>query len=197
MRATHTDIPLSAIKPFYKAPINPSTPNPESAIVKKTIQALHLQPHVEGGYFVETDRDSLHIPNPFLSSKNYDYQTTVAASEDNSTRSASTTIFYFLSPGSPLGSFHRNRGRTIHTLHSGRGRYVLIHVDKVDGKEKAHIETFVVGHDLAKGEKLQWIVEGGKYKATYLLPDNDETGESNGLLISEVSFCRFFFCIFG
>ena len=58
------------------------------------------------------------------------------------------------------------------------------------------IETFVVGHDIASGERLQWIVEGGKFKASFLLPDapakgDGEKGEGTGgvseggLLISE------------
>lgn len=71
-----------------------------------------------------------------------------------------------------------------------------------EAKRKARIETFVVGHDISKGEKLQWIVEGGKYKASFLLPDDegDPEGRTEGLLISEVSrlsypsFC--FFCLF-
>jgi len=83
----------------------------------------------------------------------------------------------------------------VHTLHWGRGRYVLIHADEVmspEGKvvegKKARIETFVVGKDIQKGEKVQWIVEGGKYKASYLLPDQegDEEKRTEGLLISEV-----------
>ena len=47
------------------------------------------------------------------------------------------------------------------------------------------VEVFTVGHDVAKGEKLQWIVEGGKFKASFLLPDVDGGEESDGLLISE------------
>lgn len=92
---------------------------------------------------------------------------------------------YLLTPYSPQGNFHRNRGRTIHTLHRGRGRYVLIHADEPG----CRVETFVVGQDVAAGEKLQWIVEGGKFKASFLLPDKDpkgnETTKSEGLLISE------------
>lgn len=90
----------------------------------------------------------------------------------------------------------------MHTLHRGRGRYVIIHADEKKGddddeegegdkaKAKARIETFVVGQDTQGGERLQWIVEGGKYKASFLLPDKDgEEGEdSEGLLISEVCF---------
>jgi uncharacterized protein len=38
----------------------------------------------------------------------------------------------------------------------------------------------VVGQDVDKGERLQWIVEGGKFKASYLLPDEDGGEESKG-----------------
>lgn len=60
-----------------------------------------------------------------------------------------------------------------------------------DGKEtvrgKARIETFLVGPNIERGEKLQWVVEGGKFKGTYLLPDEegDPEKKSEGLLISE------------
>lgn len=63
---------------------------------------------------------------------------------------------------------------------------MIIHADRVQKGEKARIETFVVGHDIQKGEKLQWVVEGGKYKASFLLPDVDDSSASQGLLISEV-----------
>lgn len=170
-----------------------------------------MQSHVEGGFFVETDRDPLNVANPFLNNKDpgtayavpeTDVTSNIRLSpgQDHSTRSASTTIYYYITPGSPLGCFHRNRGRTVHTLHRGRGCYVLIHADEVlrgdrsaQNNNKARIETFVVGHDIERGEKLQWIVEGGKFKASFLLPDKDN-GEphSEGLLISEVSFRIFF-----
>jgi hypothetical protein len=56
-------------------------------------------------------------------------------------------------------------------LHRGRGRYVIVHADEEvdDGHKK--VETFIVGHDVKKGESLQWIVPGGT--------------NSEGLLISE------------
>ncbi|KAK2792713.1 hypothetical protein FQN52_002775 [Onygenales sp. PD_12] len=181
-----TDIPLSKIKPVYPST---SPPAPETVTVQKTIDTLSLQRHIEGGYFVETDRDPLLIPNPFLSCKPYRHQpghATAQDGSDNSTRSASTSIFYFLTPAVPLGVFHRNRGRTVHTLHRGRGRYVIIHADEAEEGAKARIESFVVGQNIAAGERLQWIVEGGKFKSSYLLPDaGQEAGGSEGLLISE------------
>ena len=73
---------------------------------------------------------------------------------------------------------------------------MIIHADEAaDGEEagkekKVRVESFVVGKNIAAGEQLQWIVEGGKYKSSYLLPDEDEgsEGKTDGLLISEVSY---------
>ena len=42
----------------------------------------------------------------------------------------------------------------------------------------------MVGKDVMEGEQLQWIVEGGKYKASFLLEDA-AGGEGTGCLISE------------
>ncbi|QDS72148.1 hypothetical protein FKW77_004313 [Venturia effusa] len=189
----------------------------ESPHLQTLIQTLNLQPHIEGGYFVETDRNALLIPNPFLTpqeQQRQQQQQQRGAGEQvppdagsESWRNASTTIFYLLTPQRPLGRFHRNKARTVHTLHSGRGVYVVLHVnDDVvlqnndddereggdGGREKVRIESFVVGRDVAKGEKLQWIVEGGKYKASFLLDVGEGGGlgstdcaECGGLLISE------------
>lgn len=173
------------IKPFFKAQENTS----EVPGVSKLIKSLNLQKHPEGGYYSETDRDSLRIPNPFLSKQQHGVVGyTAAAAGDDLSRSVMTTIFYFLTPNSPRGGFHRNKGRTVHTLHKGRGRYVLIRTDEAKSGEKARVETFVVGHDVERGERLQWIVDGDIYKASFLLPDDEKSGESQqGLLISEVS----------
>ena len=47
----------------------------------------------------------------------------------------------------------------------------------------------MVGQDVMAGEELQWIVEGGKYKASFLLEDAAAAaaagGEGTGCLISE------------
>lgn len=193
---------MSACDNSLKEPLKPAFPvgqvEEESKGAQQIIEHLSFQSHPEGGYFVETDRDQLRVPNPFEAKRKEEGQ--------NSTRNASTTIHYLITPKrydvlifeqclprvfsdlfvlkyetSPQGSFHRNLARTVHTLHSGRGRYVLLHPQ--EGK-KARVETFVVGHDMTKGEKLQWIVEGGIFKASYLLPDEDSS-HSDGLLISE------------
>ena len=185
--------------PPLRPPFDPTNPPKNTPKTESLIRTLHLTPHIEGGHFAETDRDPRRIPNPF---------TATSASPSDllvSSRSASTSIFYLLSPSSPVGFFHRNRARTVHTLHKGRGRYVVIHADEVAGSDfpggyglegvvgegtrwvgKARVETFVVGLDVEAGERVQWVVEGGKYKSSWLLPDEEGGVESEeGLLISE------------
>lgn len=210
---------MSVVDPSLSGPLRPFFPPPpglaadkstEKPAVQSTIATLGMQSHVEGGYFVETDRDTRRVPNPFNPANSELYHaasrdaasrlnptvaafaTTVFPSDDQAdlTRSASTTIFYLITERSPMGAFHRNKARTVHTLHRGRGRYVIIHADEAEKTGgKARVETFIVGHDIARGERLQWIVEGGKFKCSFLLPDKSSDGsegsESNGLLISE------------
>ena len=59
---------------------------------------------------------------------------------------------------------------------------MLIHADEVmKGEEvtgKARVEVFTVGLDVEKGERVKWVVNGGKYKASYLLAEE-------GMLIAE------------
>ncbi|OJD30356.1 uncharacterized protein BKCO1_6200055 [Diplodia corticola] len=175
----------------------------EPAGSRAVIAALKMMKHPEGGYFVETDRDPRRVVNPFhpsydsgmteVSTKTCFAETSAAESDAKGdqaqqwtalTRSASTSIYYLLTPGRSFGRFHRNKGRTVHTLHKGRARYVVIHADEVVNglrpKGEARIETYVVGQDVAADERLQWVVEGGKYKASFLLPDDEAEGASAG-----------------
>lgn len=193
-----------------QAPPEPGSVQPkEPAGSIAIISALAMIPHPEGGYFKETARDPRRVANPFHASydsgmtsvgkKHVFSEVADAAQEEGEdagtkwtelTRSASTNIFYLLSEGRSWGRFHRNKGRTVHTLHKGRARYVIIHADEVFNgirpKGEARIETYVVGQDVVAGEQLQWVVEGGKYKASFLLPDEEDGKESrDGCLISE------------
>ncbi|KAH7070150.1 RmlC-like cupin domain-containing protein [Paraphoma chrysanthemicola] len=155
----------------------------ESTSTQTVIDALELEKHIEGGYFAEIDRDLRTVPNPFLDAHDGPTTTAQPFSGDNNIRNASTSIYYLLTPVSPQGHFHRNKGRTVHTAIEGRGRYVLIHADE-EGTEK-RVESFIVGKDVSRGEKPVWIVEGGKYKASFLLPIGGGQEESDRLLISE------------
>lgn len=177
------------LKPSFTA--NPGAT--ESPAVDAIISTLKLMPHIEGGYFIETDRSPDTVSSPFpVEASSTSELTPKRPGFDPTIRNSSTTIHYLLTPNGPQGGFHRNKGRTVHTLHKGRGRYVVIHANEA-GKEK-RIETFIVGPNIERGEKLQWIVEGDKYKASYLLPDEDEGVHSQGLLISETVVPGFEFC---
>ncbi|EUC46505.1 hypothetical protein COCMIDRAFT_35865 [Bipolaris oryzae ATCC 44560] len=170
--------------PGLSTKLTPTYPSSseESPSTQSIISALNLQKHIEGGYFAELDRNPLLIPNPFLSEGEEEEVKKTAEkplSGDNAVRNASTSIYYMLSRGELMGRFHRNRGRTVHTLISGRGRYVLIHADEPGTPKR--VESFAVGMDFAAGERSVWVVEGGKYKASFLL----EGAEGERLLISE------------
>ncbi|RPA94682.1 hypothetical protein L873DRAFT_1700509 [Choiromyces venosus 120613-1] len=142
------------------------TPN-ESPSAKSLISSLSLTPHPEGGYFIRTHTNPLTIPSPF-------------PGQVGETRPLSTSIFYLLTPHSPIGHFHKNRSLIVHTAVRGRGRYVLVH-------ESGKVETFVVGCDVEKGDVAQWVVEGGVWKGSML-------GEGVGeLLITEVAVPGFDF----
>ncbi|KAF5672980.1 DUF985 domain-containing protein [Fusarium denticulatum] len=174
---------LGTIKPSFT-----SSSEPESSQSKSLIEALSLEPHIEGGYFRQTDTNPTTIPSPY-SSEALSHETLTLSGPAREgykadTRRLSTTIYYLLTPCHSQGNFHRNRSRVIHTLHRGRGRYVLIHPD-------GRIESFIVGNAVERGERIQWIVEGDVWKASYLLPNEPDTRhesnreETGGLLISE------------
>lgn len=176
--------PARTSSPILKPSFNPTSSSKEPPAIENLIENLKLQPHIEGGYFAETDRAHDTVPSPFPQKKS----STIDLAPQRpgyvpGVRNSSTTIFYLLTPSGPQGGFHRNLGRTVHTLHRGRGRYVIIHADE-EG-EKKRVEIFVVGPNVEKGERLQWIVDGGKYKASFLLPDEEGGTGSSGLLISE------------
>ncbi|KAF4345487.1 DUF985 domain protein [Fusarium beomiforme] len=174
---------LGSIKPSFI-----SSFEPENHRSKSLIQALSLEPHIEGGYFRQTDTHPITIPSSYpseaLSRETLALSGPPREGYRADTRRLSTTIYYLLTPRHSQGNFHRNRSRVIHTLHRGRGRYVLIHPD-------GRIESFLVGNAIERGERIQWIVEGDVWKASYLLPNepgrscgsNEE--ETEGLLISE------------
>ena len=110
------------LTPSYPANQTSAT---ESAATQSLIRTLGLEPHVEGGYFAEIDRNPELVPNPFLSSgeeadddrEEGDDGGKMTAptplSGDNSKRNASTSIYYMLSAKSPQGNFHRNKARTV------------------------------------------------------------------------------------
>ncbi|KAL7269921.1 hypothetical protein RUND412_007387 [Rhizina undulata] len=147
--------------PTFTAPSPTAFESPVSAAL---MSALSLSQHPEGGYFRGTNENSHPSRESFAG--------------NDATRAAFTSIYHLLTPHSPVGHWHRNKTLTVHSLHRGRGRYLLIHED-------GSIETFIVGRNVERGERLQWIVGGGVWKCSFLM--EEESGENGGgLLITEV-----------
>ncbi|SCV99357.1 LAFE_0A01398g1_1 [Lachancea fermentati] len=151
--------------------------------LQKVINQLQLERHVENGYFKETDRSPFTIDYsqseyPSGSNENPDLAmpTRTEAPRYEGKRSYSTMIYYLLTPDAPITKMIMNRSRNIHVLQKGKGQYVLVYPDGT-------IKSFKVGFDYENGEVSQWVVPGGVYKASFLLP-NEEF--DNGMLISEI-----------
>ncbi|PLB47368.1 hypothetical protein P170DRAFT_511980 [Aspergillus steynii IBT 23096] len=185
------EFPLSSITPQFPIPFtafaNPTTEPPN---LQHLIHHLNLSPHIEGGYFRETDRARDQIVCPAHEHEpTHPHPPDPRARPGEDHRALSTTCLYLLTPKSPIEAFHRTRGRVVHTLHRGRGVCMILKNGARIGKESSRIEieSFIVGQDVAKGERLQWVVEGGCYKASLLVPDGDgdEGEKSGGLLVSE------------
>lgn len=119
----------------------------EMLTAEELVQALALQPHVEGGYFRRTyqpDEDRAKV---------------VTADGE---RYGMTSIFYLLTRESPIGHWHRNRSDIVHYFHLGGPiTYYLIHPD-------GRLETVTMGPDPARGQRLQLTVKGGTWKASML-----------------------------
>ncbi|WP_440996801.1 cupin domain-containing protein [Arhodomonas sp. SL1] len=119
---------------------------------------LHLEPHVEGGYFRRTYQAEGQPRVPMATGRRY----------------LMTSIHYLLTADAPVGHFHRNRSDIIHFFHLGDPiRYYLL-------DEDGRMETVDLGPDLAAGQCLQLAVPGGVWKASELL-----AGPAGHGLISE------------
>lgn len=131
---------------------------PDESIIKLA-NDLKLEKHPNGGFFKETYRSEKVIEDHKLT----------------------TAINFIMTCESSIGKFHTNKkSTTIHILQGGRGKYILI-------KENGEIEEFIVGFDLEKGEKTQWIVEPGTYKGCYIMPINgEEISSKDYLWVSEI-----------
>jgi len=155
----------------------------ESAASQNLISLQNLEPHPEGGYYALKNVNPLTIPNPFKD----------VAPNLPSTKPISSSIHYLLTPHSAKGHWHRNRSTIYHAQHCGSARYIVIHAAEWEPGKHARIESFVLGPNADKGEVLQLTVQGGTYKASYLIDAggdevvvNEKRIEGPGCLISEV-----------
>ncbi|MBB3456599.1 hypothetical protein FHT86_004910 [Rhizobium sp. BK313] len=109
---------------------------------KEIIEALSMQPHPEGGWYVQTFRD-----------------------EHGGARGHSTAIYYLLQAGE-RSHWHRVRDAA-EVWHYYAGAPLALH-RSADGKVS---ETIVLGIDLAKGERPQAIIPADWWQAAESLGD--------------------------
>jgi predicted cupin superfamily sugar epimerase len=112
--------------------------DPEAA---ELVELLGLAPHPEGGFFRETWRSPLAL----------------GSLPHGAPRSASTAI-YFLLPAGSFSALHRVASDEV--WHHYDGDPVELHV--LEGR--VH-QTFVLGRDLAQGQRPQHVVPAGAWQA--------------------------------
>jgi len=95
------------------------------------IALLGLQPHPEGGHYIETFRDT---------------------ATDANGRSRSTAIYFLLKQGE---SSHWHRVDAVETWHWHAGAPLRLRIAETMG---AAVQVLTLGSDLAKGERPQGIV---------------------------------------
>ncbi|KAI0535926.1 DUF985 domain protein [Xylaria digitata] len=116
---------------------------------RQVIEALHLSPHPEKGYFIETFRDS-------------------SAIESSSTgRASSTCIYYLLESESGLSHWHRVVD-AVEVWHHYAGAPLQLSLAWDDGSE---VRDVVLGKDLLKGERPQVVVQKGEWQHARSLGD--------------------------
>jgi len=138
---------------------------------QELIAQLKLQPHSEGGYFVETDRQQQEITSPYA----------------GAARPLATTIYYLLAYGEAIGALHLNKSVIHHVLHQGRAEYTLIYPGT-----PPRIEKIILGTDVTAGEQRQLVVGSGVWKMSKLLDEDIESAttqvqkDRTNCLITEV-----------
>ncbi|KAJ7136104.1 RmlC-like cupin domain-containing protein [Mycena epipterygia] len=139
----------------------------DSPTLNPLVKQLGLLKHPEGGYFLETDRQSVEVPSPFVG------------------ESLATAIYYLLDYDSPNGVIHMNKSVTYHILHHGRAEYTLITPGSPPTVEKKVMGT-------GENETRQLFVGTGVWKMSRILPEDLQTAKTEeekrnlGCLITEV-----------
>ncbi len=115
------------------------------------IHHLGLQPHPEGGYFRETYKSPVAIPESAL------------PAGSAGARPAATAIYFLLREGDK-SRLHRLRFDEVwHFYLGGPLRLVVL---SHDGK----VEQFILGQDLKAGQELQRVVPAGRWFGACPMP---------------------------
>lgn len=108
------------------------------------IRLLGLQPHPEGGHYIETFRD---------------------AATDEKGRSRSTAIYFLLMQGEKS---HWHKVDAVETWHWHAGAPLRLSIAKEAG---AAVQAITLGSDLARGQRPQGIVPADWWQAAETLGD--------------------------
>lgn len=109
------------------------------------VTQLGLEAHPEGGWFRQT------------------HETVETVSTPNGVRPLMNSIYYLLTPQSPIGALHRNRSDIIHFHHlGGPVQYLLVHPD-------GEVTETTLGPDHRAGHLPSFTAPAGCWKTSNVL----------------------------
>lgn len=115
--------------------------------IQQLIDHLHLLPHPEGGYYIETYRSKgfiskAQLPNQFNGNRNF------------------STAIYFLIPGGQFSAFHVINSDELWHFYEGVSLYIyMIH-------QNGKLEIIRLGKNIEEGEVFQAVVPAGCWFAS-------------------------------
>eukprot|EP00271_Cylindrocystis_brebissonii_P015283 TRINITY_DN37709_c0_g1_i1.p1 TRINITY_DN37709_c0_g1~~TRINITY_DN37709_c0_g1_i1.p1 ORF type:complete len:198 (+),score=25.33 TRINITY_DN37709_c0_g1_i1:325-918(+) len=130
--------------------------------VTDVVEKFGMQPHPEGGFFVETFRDSsVAIPLEALPpSAGYKVA-----------RPSVTTAIYFLVPTGTASKLHRIPSSEVWHFYLG-DPLTVVELSPTTGE----VKSTILGHDIRAGQTVQHVVPGGTWFGSY--PTLDFEGDS-------------------
>jgi len=119
--------------------------------VQQLIEHYQMQPHPEGGYFLQTYKSSGSIPSSVL------------PEGFSGPRPFSTAIYFLLEQGN-FSAFHRIRSDEC--WHFYEGQCLLVHILNPEGA----LTTIRLGPDISNGELYQYVVPANSWFASEPAP---------------------------
>jgi predicted cupin superfamily sugar epimerase len=126
----------------------------DESIIRRWVDTLGLSPHPEGGFYRETYRAEMTLPESALSSVH------------GGPRSASTAIYFLVTAGS-FSAFHRIASDELWHFHAG-GALEIVTIDPSGARRDLHL-----GLDVERGERPQHVVTAGAWFGSRLRTDED------------------------
>ena len=122
---------------------------------EELVSKLSLLPHPEGGYYRETYRAKGEIPEETL------------GTSFTGPRNYSTAIYFLLTAGN-FSAFHKVRQDEMWHFYLGSP------IELFEITESGELIRTLIGNDLDKAQQLQYVVKGGRWFASRVLPGSGE-----------------------